>query len=751
MEAAREAAAPRRGGRAGRRGRGPPRTWRPRVEAAQKAAQKALKDDVVPRLEAAQVAALAYATPRVVAAREAVTPALESARETLAAGVDSALSELDARRAELVAAAEKSTRKARKTAKKARKTAGKKRREFEKAARRDREEGQARVGVEKEPRRWPWVFVAFARGYRGVRPAAPQEGRRLDPAPAGDGPVPSYREDPVPSSPTAPPARPSPRPRRASDSAPAESDMGVRDAQLVDGDGPDDSTVNGSTRPSRSAPAAAPTRARRRAGRQAGLSASITSDAPVASVQRGRRASAGTVEIMSETAAPTPSSGSPLEPAGRKLLRLEVRNSQVPIERKPEWIKTRLKTGPEYTELKSLVRREGLHTVCEEAGCPNIYECWEDREATFLIGGDQCTRRCDFCQIDTGKPADFDADEPRRVAESVATMGLRYATITGVARDDLPDGGAWLYAETVRQIHAQLPGCGVELLIPDFNADPDQLAEVFSSRPEVLAHNVETVPRIFKRIRPGFRFDRSLAVITAAREAGLVTKSNLILGMGEEPHEVVETMQALHDAGCDLLTITQYLRPSPRHHPVVRWVKPDEFVGFQAEAERIGFPGVLAGPLVRSSYRAGRLYQQAIEARGLDPAGLTRGRSRRRARVAGGRPYPEGMARSKPTDATAPSGKAGRGPEGRGARPHVRARRPLGKAPEAGQERPAEGRPAEEARRPGPHDQAGLHADAQERPQAALDHADRFVAVAGVIELIGILLELARSSSSRWR
>jgi lipoic acid synthetase len=200
-------------------------------------------------------------------------------------------------------------------------------------------------------------------------------------------------------------------------------------------------------------------------------------------------------------------------------------------------------------------------------------------------------------------------------------MQLRYATVTGVARDDLPDGGAWLYAETVRQIHAAVPGCGVELLIPDFNADPAQLAEVFSSRPEVLAHNVETVPRIFKRIRPGFRFERSLAVLTAAREAGLVTKSNLILGMGEEPHEVVETMRALHEAGCDLLTITQYLRPSPRHHPVVRWVKPDEFVGFQQQAEEIGFPGVLAGPLVRSSYRAGRLYQQAVEARGLAPRG----------------------------------------------------------------------------------------------------------------------------------
>ena len=214
------------------------------------------------------------------------------------------------------------------------------------------------------------------------------------------------------------------------------------------------------------------------------------------------------------------------------MLRIEARNSQVPIERKPPWIKTRLRTGPEYTELKSLVRRQGLHTVCEEAGCPNIFECWEDREATFLIGGEQCTRRCDFCQIDTGKPAALDRDEPRRVGESVAAMGLRYATVTGVARDDLPDGGAWLYAETVRQIHAQVPGTGVELLIPDFNAVPEQLAEVFSSRPEVLAHNVETVPRIFKRIRPAFRYERSLDVIRRAREDGLVTKSNLILGMG---------------------------------------------------------------------------------------------------------------------------------------------------------------------------------------------------------------------------
>src|SRR5437868_13474025 len=266
------------------------------------------------------------------------------------------------------------------------------------------------------------------------------------------------------------------------------------------------------------------------------------------------------------------------------MLRLEARNSQTPIERKPPWIKTRLRTGPQYAALKDLVRREQLHTVCESAGCPNIFECWEDREATFLIGGDQCTRRCDFCQIDTGKPQPLDEGEPRRVAESVAAMGLRYATVTGVARDDLADGGAWLYAQVWREIHAAIPGCGVELLIPDFNAEPDRLAEVFSSRPEVLAHNVETVPRIFKRIRPGFRFDRSLSVLTAAREAGLVTKSNLILGMGEEPDEIIEAMRDLRSAGCDLLTITQYLRPSPRHHPVVRWVKPEEFAELRDEA-----------------------------------------------------------------------------------------------------------------------------------------------------------------------
>ena len=306
---------------------------------------------------------------------------------------------------------------------------------------------------------------------------------------------------------------------------------------------------------------------------------------------------------------------SPLAPEGRRLLRLEVRNAAIPIERKPSWIRTTMRTGPEYTDIKAKVSEQGLHTVCQEAGCPNIYECWEDREATFLIGGDQCTRRCDFCQIDTGKPAAFDPDEPRRVAESVATMDLRYATVTGVARDDLPDQGAWLYAETIRAIHAAVPGCGVEILIPDFSGEPDLLAEVFAARPEVLAHNLETVPRLMKRIRPAFRYDRSLGVLTAARSDGLVTKSNLILGMGETDEEVVEAMSDLHDAGCDLLTITQYLRPTPRHHPVERWVPPEQFVEFARIAEEIGFVGVMSGPLVRSSYRAGRLYQQAIAAR----------------------------------------------------------------------------------------------------------------------------------------
>jgi len=304
-----------------------------------------------------------------------------------------------------------------------------------------------------------------------------------------------------------------------------------------------------------------------------------------------------------------------IAPEGRKLLRIEARNAAVPIEKKPEWIKTKAKMGPEYTQLRSLVLREGLHTVCQEAACPNIFECWEDKEATFLIGGERCTRRCDFCNIDTGKPLPVDRDEPRRVAESVKTMGLRYATITGVTRDDLDDEGAWLYAETIRVVHEMNPGVGVEMLAPDFSGNPDLLNQVFATRPEVFAHNLETVPRIFKEIRPAFTYERSLNVISQARAYGLITKSNLILGMGETREEISQALQDLHDAGCDLITITQYLRPTPMHHPVIRWVKPEEFVELSREADEIGFLGVMSGPMVRSSYRAGRLYKQAQEKR----------------------------------------------------------------------------------------------------------------------------------------
>ncbi|GAB3524806.1 lipoyl synthase [Arthrobacter monumenti] len=305
-------------------------------------------------------------------------------------------------------------------------------------------------------------------------------------------------------------------------------------------------------------------------------------------------------------------------PEGRRMLRVEARNAETPVERKPDWIKSKAKMGPEFIGLKNLVKKEGLNTVCEEAGCPNIFECWEDKEATFLIGGSQCTRRCDFCQIDTGKPSRLDVAEPRKVATSVKAMELRYATVTGVARDDLEDEGVWLYAETIRAIHTMNPGTGVEILIPDFSGKPELIQEVIDAKPEVFAHNVETVPRIFRSIRPAFRYERSLDVITQGRDAGMVTKSNLILGMGETREEVSEALRDLHEAGCDLITINQYLRPSNRHHPVDRWIKPQEFIEIRDEAEEIGFLGVMSGPLVRSSYRAGRMWAGAMRKKGLE-------------------------------------------------------------------------------------------------------------------------------------
>ncbi|OKL48561.1 lipoyl synthase [Boudabousia liubingyangii] len=309
---------------------------------------------------------------------------------------------------------------------------------------------------------------------------------------------------------------------------------------------------------------------------------------------------------------------------GRKLLRVEAKNAQSPIERKPEWIRTTAKAGKEYEDMRSLSIGRGLHTVCAEAGCPNIYECWEDREATFLIGGAFCTRRCDFCDIATGKPTEYDKDEPARVSDSVKELGLKYATITGVARDDLPDGAAWLYAETCRLIHEKCPETGVELLVDDMKAHDSALEEVFSSRPEVFGHNLETVPRIFKKIRPAFRYERSLEVINAANEAGLITKSNLILGMGETRAEIEDAMFDLAESGCHLLTLTQYLRPSPLHHPIDRWVHPEEFIALSETAKEMGFLGVMAGPMVRSSYRAGKLWGEAMVALGREiPEGLS--------------------------------------------------------------------------------------------------------------------------------
>jgi len=258
-----------------------------------------------------------------------------------------------------------------------------------------------------------------------------------------------------------------------------------------------------------------------------------------------------------------------IDPNGRKLLRIEARNAQTPIERKPEWIKTKAHMGPEYTKLRSLVAKEGLHTVCQEAACPNIFECWEDKEATFLIGGEQCTRRCDFCNIDTGKPEPLDRDEPRKVAESVKAMGLKYATITGVTRDDLEDEGAWLYAETIRQVHELNPGCGVEMLAPDFHANSDLLNQIFETKPEVFAHNLETVPRIFKSIRPAFTYEKSLRVITMARDFGLITKSNLILGLGETREEISQALVDLRGAGCDLRPQEHTPERPTSHHELV--------------------------------------------------------------------------------------------------------------------------------------------------------------------------------------
>lgn len=285
--------------------------------------------------------------------------------------------------------------------------------------------------------------------------------------------------------------------------------------------------------------------------------------------------------------------------------------------RKPPWLKVRLQTGPNYQELKGIMRGLSLHTVCEEAMCPNIHECWEDREATFLILGDKCTRRCGFCDVMTAKPDAVDEDEPRRIAEAVTAMGLRFVVLTGVARDDLPDGGARIWAATVRAIREAVPGCGVEVLPADFSGGERDIATVIESGPDVFAHNLETVRRLHGRIRPAFGYERSLDVLRIAKAlgAGQVTKSNLILGMGESPDEIPDALRDIALAGADIVTIGQYLRPTGFHLPVDRWVTPDEFADWKRFGENeLGISHVEAGPLVRSSYHAGKQLRRALEA-----------------------------------------------------------------------------------------------------------------------------------------
>jgi lipoic acid synthetase len=288
-------------------------------------------------------------------------------------------------------------------------------------------------------------------------------------------------------------------------------------------------------------------------------------------------------------------------------------------QRRPEWLKVKVQQGPNFTELRNIMRERGLHTVCEEAACPNIYECWEAREATFLLCGDLCTRRCGFCDVMTAKPQPLDPDEPKKIAEAVQLMGLKFAVITGVARDDQDDAGSAHWAATIAAVRDANPDCGIEVLIPDFKGrrehPRDSLARVIDARPDVLAHNLETVRRLHPAIRPGFGYDSSLELLQWSKELrpDQVTKSNLIVGMGERPDEVYGAMRDLRAAGCDILTIGQYLQPSTSWHlPVDRWVHPEEFALFKDYGEReLGFAWVESGPLVRSSYHAGKQYRSA--------------------------------------------------------------------------------------------------------------------------------------------
>jgi lipoic acid synthetase len=285
-----------------------------------------------------------------------------------------------------------------------------------------------------------------------------------------------------------------------------------------------------------------------------------------------------------------------------------------PPQRKPPWLRVKLPAGETFFELKRLVRQHRLHTVCEEAMCPNIGECWNQRSATFMLLGDTCTRSCGFCAVKTGRPEAIDAQEPGRVAEAIGTLGLRYAVITSVNRDDVPDGGSHIFAATIRAVRQQVPDCRVEVLIPDFKGNWEALAEVVAAQPDVLNHNMESIARLYYRVRPQAKYERSLELLQRVKmlAPAMRTKSGLMVGLGEEPAEVVETMRDLRRSQCDLLTIGQYLRPSAQHLPVVRYYHPEEFAELKRQGEALGFVHVEAGPLVRSSYHAAAQEAAAI-------------------------------------------------------------------------------------------------------------------------------------------
>jgi lipoic acid synthetase len=306
--------------------------------------------------------------------------------------------------------------------------------------------------------------------------------------------------------------------------------------------------------------------------------------------------------------APTGKDTGVVKPKGTSEIRAHEGLETVELRsRKPAWLKVRSPGGPNYLRLKRLMRSEGLHTVCEEAGCPNIGECWEAGTATFMILGDVCTRACKYCGVAHGLPTELDLDEPRRVAETVSAMQLEHVVITSVNRDELPDGGAGIYAETIRRIHEAVPGCSVEVLIPDFKGDEDALRTVVEAKPAILGHNLETVERLHPDVRPGGRYWRSISYLGAVKrlDASMLTKTGVILGMGEKPEEIRQAMVDLREAAVDILTLGQYLRPSPMHVPVARWVTPDEFAEWKRVGEQeLGFKHVESGPLVRSSYHA---------------------------------------------------------------------------------------------------------------------------------------------------